>query len=118
MSSSFDIVASEVMGDDVAIGNVISEGYVDGDGLRGGAPMLLAKHADLTGVVCSPRDHLGDRLAEDFPPVEVEELARLRDHAADVAACLDPALDDDVDAGSSGPKTIAAGRRSGPSLAP
>jgi hypothetical protein len=54
------------------------------------AAMLLAKHADLTGVVCSPRDHLGDRLAEDFPPVEVEELARLRDHAAEVCGLPRP----------------------------
>jgi hypothetical protein len=82
MRSSFNIVASQIVRDDVALGNVISEANVDRDGLLSRASVFLAEDADLSRVVRSPFYCLGDRSAEDVATVEVEQLARLRHPSA------------------------------------
>src|SRR5258708_134275 len=73
--SSLGIVAPEVMRDDVAVGDVVAQGDVDGDGMLGGAPVLLAQHAHLAGVVRAALDGFGDGLREDFGAVQIEQLA-------------------------------------------
>src|SRR6185437_3521922 len=63
--SSLGIVAPEIVRDDVAVGDAIPERDIDGDGMLGGAAMLLAQHAHFAGVVRAALDGFRDGLPED-----------------------------------------------------
>src|ERR1039457_2314020 len=116
-TSSFDIVASEVVRDHVSVRDVVAQGDEDGDGMLGGAAMLFAQDADFAGVVRAALDGFGDGFGEDVLAVKVEQFGGPGGHAADVAASLDPALEQDADVGSGGAQTTATGGRCGALLA-
>ena len=56
--SSVGIVGLQVVGDDVAVGDMGAEVEVDGDGAVGGAAALLAEHGEGAGVVGAAGDGL------------------------------------------------------------
>src|SRR5947209_4790272 len=95
--SSLGIVASEIVLDDVAIGDVVAQGDVDRYRMFCRAPVLLAQHAHFARIVGTALDGFCDGFLEYVCAVQVEQPAGLRHHAADVAARLDPAFDEDVD---------------------
>src|ERR1039457_6200391 len=92
-TSSFDIVASEVVRDHVSVRDVVAQGDEDGDGMLGGAAMLFAQDADFAGVVRAALDGFGDGFGEDVLAVKVEQFGGPGGHAADVAASRDTAVD-------------------------
>src|SRR5450755_718561 len=108
-TSSFDIVASEVVRDDVSVWDVIAQGDVNGDRVLGGAAMLLAQNADFAGVVRAALDGFGDGFGENVLAVKVEQFGGSGRHAAHIAAGLDPALDKDINAGCGSAQTTASG---------
>jgi hypothetical protein len=61
-------------------------------------------------------DGLARRVAEDLDAIEIEQAQGLRDHEADVAAGLDPALEQDVEAGDRGAEPIPILRFAGGAL--
>src|SRR5664279_2799205 len=115
--SSLGIVASEIVRDDVAIGDVVAQRDVNRDGMFCRAPVLLAQHAHFARVVGAAVDGFCDGLLEYVRAVQVEQAAGLCHHAADVATRLDPALDEDVDARSGGAESITTSGRSSAALA-
>src|SRR6266540_4670378 len=116
-TSSFDIVASQVVRDHVSVGDVPAQWHVDRDGMLGSTAVLLAKHTDFAGVMRAALDGFGDGFGEDLGAVKVEEFGGSGGHAADVAAGLDPALDKHIHVGRSGAQSIAASGCGGALLA-
>lgn len=88
-----------------------------GNPSQSASAVLLAEHADLPGIVRPALDRIGHGFAKDIEAVQVEQLAGFSDHAAHVAGRLDPALDEDVDAGRRRAESIAPRRRKGRALA-
>ena len=72
--SSVGIVGLQVVGDDVAVGDMGAEVDVDGDEPVGGTPPVLAEHGEGAGVVGATRDGLARGGAEDVDAVEVEQV--------------------------------------------
>src|SRR5271170_5924022 len=91
------IVASEVVGDDVALDDVVAE--LDGQRCGPGAapPLLLAEDGHGAAVVDAAREHVGGDRAQGGGAVGVEHLDGEGDHRADVSARVDPALEEPVD---------------------
>ncbi|MEP6653346.1 MAG: hypothetical protein ABJA82_08305, partial [Myxococcales bacterium] len=116
--SSLGIVAPEVVRNDVAIWNIVAQADVDGDWTLGSAAVLFAQDADLSRIVGTAQDDVGDSLFEHVGGVQVEQLGGLSGHAADVAPGGDPAFEEDVDLRRDGAQTVTPRRRSGAPFAP
>src|ERR1700681_2621623 len=84
-SSEGMVVGLQAVGDDVFVGNVSAELEVDGDGSILGAALLLADDGECARVVGAARDGVGDGGGHQVGAVQVEELANLCNHPADVA---------------------------------
>src|ERR1700679_2679147 len=72
--SSVGIVGLQVVGDDVAVGDMGAEVDVDGDEAVAGAPPVLAEHGERAGIVGATSDDLARRGADDGDAVEVEQV--------------------------------------------
>src|SRR5688572_10855170 len=67
------IVVLEVVGDDVAVGNVARHGDLDRDRSRAGTTLLLAELGQRPGIVEAALEDVGDRVGEDRLAVEIEQ---------------------------------------------
>src|SRR2546422_4006043 len=84
------IVVLEVMGDDVAVGDVARQGDLDRDRPWGGAALLLAELGQRAGIVGTALGDVGDGVGEDRLTVEIEQAGGEGGGVAEAASGFHP----------------------------
>lgn len=106
MSKSLFIVALQRVRNDVALGDVAAEGEVQRDGLMCCSPQALADDGESSWIMGSAGEHFSYRVGEGCFAVQVQQLPGARSEAANVAARLQPAREERVDAGHGGAQPV------------
>src|SRR5580658_1909818 len=106
-SSGF-IVGLQVMGDDVAVDDVVGEREVQGDGVARLAPKAIAGDGEGTWVVQTALDQFGDGASEQGLAVQVQQLDGAGDADGEAALVGGPALQQGGEVGGCGAQAVAA----------
>src|SRR6059036_1704446 len=102
------IVVLEVMGDDVAVGDVAGNGDLDRDWSGTGSALLLAELGQRAGIAETALEDVGDGMDEDRLAVEIEQAVGEGGGVAQAASGFDPACVEGVDSRDQGAQAVAA----------